>query len=179
MFGIPAINVANAEYDASAVLGCRINDLRELLSNSRSFQQRVLAAEVFFSDLSSRAPSLDVIEMAGNKIVQQQGVYRMDALAQETGLSNSTFQRRFRQSVGLPPKVYARIVRFESAVQKKASSPHLTWTEVACECGYYDQMHMIHDFEQLSTETPSGLLGHLANVFESGLHPADKTHLVL
>lgn len=179
MFAIPATNIANADYDASGVLGCRIRKLRERLGNCRSFQQRILAAEVFFSDFSLKSTSLDIAEWAASKITRSKGICRMDALAQETGFSSSTFQRRFRQSVGLTPKVYARIVRFESAAQKKVSLPHLTWTEVACDCGYYDQMHMIHDFEQLSAETPSGLLYHLTNVFQPGVDSADGTHLVL
>ncbi len=179
MFGIPATTIANSDCEASGLLGFRIRELRERLGNCRSFQQRIVAAEEFFSQISSRSASLDAAELVANEIVRLKGVCRMDALAQETGLSSSTFQRRFRQAVGLAPKVYARIVRFESAAQKKASSPHLTWTEVACECGYYDQMHMIHDFEQLSTETPSGLLFHLTTVFQPGLLSADKTHLVL
>jgi AraC-like DNA-binding protein len=179
LFGLPADIVANADYHATDVLGRCMSELQEVLGNCGSFKQRVLAAEKFFSGFHSRAPRLDTIESAANKIVQQQGVCRMDTLARETGLSDCTFQRRFRQSVGLSPKVYARIVRFESALQMKAVSPHLTWTEVACECGYYDQMHMIHDFDQLSAETPSGLLYHLTNVYQTAVDPADKTHLVL
>ena len=75
-------------------------------------------------------------------------------------------------------------VRFESALQMKAVSPHLTGTEVACECRYYDQMHMIHDFQQLSAETPSGLLYQLsrlattmpAQMFVTSALPSNRFH---
>jgi AraC-like DNA-binding protein len=179
MFGLPADGIANADHHASDVLGVCMSELYEALGNCCSFQHRILAAEKFFASFHQRAPIVDPLESATNEIVCHQGICRMDALARKTGMSSSTFQRRFRQGVGLSPKVYARIVRFESALQRKVASPSLTWTEVALEYGYYDQMHMIHDFEQLSTETPSGLLYHLENVFQSGPEPADKPYLVL
>jgi hypothetical protein len=48
--------------------------------------------------------------------------------------------------------------RFEAALKTKAAFPHLSWTMVAHDFGYHDQMHMIHDFQHLSGETPTGIL---------------------
>lgn len=72
---------------------------------------------------------------------------RISALANDAGLSVRQFERDFLQQVGIRPKLYARIVRFEAALDSKARSFTKSWTNVAHQFGYYDQMHMVHDFE--------------------------------
>jgi AraC-like DNA-binding protein len=143
------------------------------------FLERVLVAEEFFIDLGSKRPRFDIVESVAHEIRQQHGVCQIDAVARSAGLSSRTLHRRFKQSVGLSPKIYARIVRFESALQTKATSPKLTWTDIAHEYGYHDQMHMVHDFHSLSADTPSGLLKHLANIFPAGLSTVAKTRILL
>ena len=50
----------------------------------------------------------------------------------------------------------------------------MTWTDIAYEYGYHDQMHMIHDFQGLSNESPSELLRHLSNIYQADLTTAEK-----
>jgi hypothetical protein len=50
------------------------------------------------------------------------------------------FERRFRYEIGIPPKLYARIVRFEAALRRKAAAPATQWTDIAHILGYHDQM---------------------------------------
>jgi AraC-like DNA-binding protein len=176
LFALPAVNITDSDYDARGSLGRSVGELRERLGTCVSFHEQVRVAEEFFLRLSSKAGRFGGIELAAHEILRQHGVCRMDALARDTGLSGRTFRRRFSQSIGVSPKLYARIVRFESALQTKAVSPQLTWTDIAYEYGYHDQMHMIHDFQQLSTDTPSGLWGHVTNIFSSGLNASDRTH---
>ena len=178
LFDLRAITITNADLDAYGVLGRFVGGLRERLGNCGSFLERVRVAEEFFIDLSSKTPRFDMVESVAHEIRRQHGVCHIDALARSAGLSSRTLHRRFKQQVGLSPKIYARIVRFESALQAKATSPKLTWTDIAHEYGYHDQMHMIHDFHNLSTDTPSGLLKHLANIY-SEPSTVEKTHLLL
>jgi hypothetical protein len=50
------------------------------------------------------------------------------------------FERRFAEQLGLPPKRFARIVRFNAALKAKMTAPGRLWTDIAHEFGYYDQM---------------------------------------
>ena len=59
------------------------------------------------------------------------------------------------------PKLYARVTRFEAALEFKTRAPDLKWTDIAHDLGYHDQMHMVHDFRQLADSTPSDLLPYL------------------
>jgi AraC-like DNA-binding protein len=56
------------------------------------------------------------------------------------------------------PKLYARIARFEAALDSKVRLSSKSWTEVAQEFEYCDQMHMIHDFEDFTGQTPTKTL---------------------
>jgi transcriptional regulator GlxA family with amidase domain len=58
---------------------------------------------------------------------------------------------RFRDEIGLPPKAVARLLRFERAGELAGTMP---WAELAFECGYYDQSHLINEFRAITGRTP-------------------------
>jgi hypothetical protein len=63
------------------------------------------------------------------------------------------------------PKLFARIARFEAALDGKARFAARSWTDVAHTFGYYDHMHMVHDFGEFTGETPTETLNQLESVF--------------
>lgn len=79
---------------------------------------------------------------------------RVAALADQAGLSAKRFIESFKQCVGLPPKQYERIVRFQTALAA-AERGRVDWTRVAGDCGYFDQSHFIRDFRAFSGITPT------------------------
>ena len=90
-------------------------------------------------------------------------------MADRAGLSDRQFRRKFLQKVGMSPKLFARIARFEAALDLLARSPRGSWTEVAHRFGYYNQMHMVHEFAQFTGETPTRTLRHFEVWFEPQL----------
>jgi transcriptional regulator GlxA family with amidase domain len=84
-------------------------------------------------------------------------------LAHAAGLSPRQCERRFAAEVGMNPKLYDRIVRYQMALDLKLSAPHRTWIGIAHQTGYHDQMHMIKDFQRLSGATPARLLAELGD----------------
>src|SRR5450755_2457560 len=85
------------------------------------------------------------------------GCVRVSDLAHNAGFGIRQFERRFRYEIGIPPKLYARIVRFEAALRRKAAAPETRWTDIAHALGYHDQMHMVHDFNRLSGDSPTAI----------------------
>ena len=79
----------------------------------------------------------------------------IDPLISQTGMSARTFRRNFVEQVGIGPKSFARIVRFQNALLALRSRPQV---EAALTAGYYDQPHMVHEFQQLAGCPPSALL---------------------
>jgi transcriptional regulator GlxA family with amidase domain len=82
-------------------------------------------------------------------------------LARRAGIETRQLERRFRYEIGISPKLYARIVRFEAALRFKAATPAMRWTDIAHALHYHDQMHMVHDFNQLSGDSPNAIGGQL------------------
>jgi len=158
LFGLPAVETTNRDHAARAVLGSAGSEFREKLGNARTFQERVRIADQFITKQSCRASAASSIELAANEIMRNHGECRIDALVDQTGLSVRSFQRIFKQRIGVSAKLYARIVRFESALKTKAAFPRISWTTVAHRFGYHDHMHMVHDFQQFSGEAPTSLL---------------------
>lgn len=97
------------------------------------------------------------------------GAVSIPRLSRTDQLSLRQFERIFRADVGMSPKVFARVARFQSAVDAKLHNPGRTWLEIAHSFGYYDQMHMIHDFESLGRNTPTQLLSQMGDVRPSAL----------
>ena len=103
---------------------------------------------------------------AANRIILTGGPHRQHAtLADRVGFSTRQFARKFIQQVGVRPKLFARIARFQAALENKGRYPTKSWTDIAHEFGYYDQMHMIHDFGKFTGGTPGEILTQLEKVF--------------
>jgi hypothetical protein len=76
-------------------------------------------------------------------------------------LSQRQYRRRFEETVGLPPKLHQRILRFQRALDALGKRPI---ADVAIGCGYYDQAHLIRDFKQFAGLTPTAWLRGQQNV---------------
>jgi AraC-like DNA-binding protein len=71
------------------------------------------------------------------------------------GISAKRFIECFRAQVGLTPKAYCRVRRFQQALGRTAAGGTVDWTDVALSVGYYDQAHFIHDFRAFAGITPT------------------------
>ncbi len=85
----------------------------------------------------------------------QNGTQSVAQVVDQIGLSQRHFIQHFRQQVGLTPKLFSRLQRFQTVIRQVHPQAEINWTEVALACGYYDQAHFIHDFQVFSGLTPS------------------------
>jgi AraC-like DNA-binding protein len=79
-------------------------------------------------------------------------------VAVESGLSRRRLSELFREQVGIPPKLYCRLRRFQDVVQQIARGGPVDWADVALAGGYSDQSHLSHDFREFSGITPGAYL---------------------
>jgi AraC-like DNA-binding protein len=82
--------------------------------------------------------------------------YSIAMLSEHVGLSARRFTRLFTLEVGLTPKVYARVQRFQRVLQAMDGFAG-DWTDIAQRCGYFDQSHLIRECRSLSGFTPTEL----------------------
>lgn len=165
LFSVPMHELTDRSYEAQSVLGSFISDLREHVGNTWSFMERVDIVNQMFLCQALRAPGFDGVAAAAHRILLAGGRVGIPNLAGMSGLGSRQFERRFVRQVGMRPKLLARIARFEAALETKARFAARSWTAVAHDFGYYDQMHMVHDFQEFTGITPTETLAQLETVF--------------
>lgn len=79
-------------------------------------------------------------------------------VAEQIGVSQRTFINRFAREVGMTPKLYSRVRRFNRAVRMVHGKSEVDWSDVALACGYFDQPHLIRDFHAFAGMTPAAYL---------------------
>lgn len=163
--GIPAHEFSNNAFDASSVLSHGLGQLHDRLAGCPSFRIRVQVMEQFLRGLAAKAPigKVDVGISAAGRIFEAHGAVRLRELAADYGMSLRQLERRITQGVGITPKVFARVARFQTALDMKLLMPHHSWMAIAHDLGYHDQMHMVHDFHHLAGAAPSEILASIGD----------------
>jgi AraC-like DNA-binding protein len=147
--------VAGAVIDLDALLGSGIESLRDQLAGIPRLgdRARALAAAVERHLAGARTPSPEV-RGALVRLAASGGTATVAELVAASGWSHRHFAVRFRAEVGLAPKAFARVARFEAAFARLQALTRPRWAEFAAEQGYYDQAHLIRDFRALAGATP-------------------------
>jgi AraC-like DNA-binding protein len=116
---------------------------------------RYQSIEELESDLERRAgPADPIVDEAVRRMMS--GTADIAGLAVELQCSARHFERRFKRAVGLSPKLFCRIQRFQRVFQELEAGGN--WVETALACGYYDQAHLVRDMREFSGEAPSALV---------------------
>ena len=87
------------------------------------------------------------------------GLFTSERVAREANLSQRRFIELFRDEVGITPKLFCRVQRFQNVIQWIDQKTEVDWVDLALSHGYSDQSHFIHDFREFSGLKPSEYLG--------------------
>lgn len=138
------------------IWGSDANNIRDQLRELPSPQTRLhcfenFLRERFLSKLAARTPSRSTeIEFALRRFACIPNVASVRETARRIGWSERRFSQIFREEVGLAPKVWCRIQRFQRAVRQLHTGADVRWAELALDCGYYDQSHFANEFRAFS-----------------------------
>ncbi len=131
-------------------------DLLSVTSQVESLAGKTVAVERFLTKQLSGSDDASCVMMLTAQIVDSGGLVSVDQLAGDAGISSRQLERRFLREVGLGPKMLGRIIRFQQ-VFRAVEQCNSAWAEIAIACGYYDQAHLIRDFNQFARQTPAVL----------------------
>jgi AraC-like DNA-binding protein len=101
-----------------------------------------------------RTSSVPLAALAAEAIGRSSEAQSVHAVAERLGLSERHLLRHFQEAIGLGPKQYARIVRFQRAVLLASKNDRPRWAELSLEAGYCDQAHLIYDCQKLTGMSP-------------------------
>jgi AraC-like DNA-binding protein len=150
--------------ELSRVATTQLEKLHDLLLT----QQKFAALGTVVTTLASNGCKNDIQIAAAVRILEQACcAISIKQLAHHVNLSARQFERRFLAAVGIPPKMFCRMQRFQRVLRAMDDSS-TSWVRTAVDCGYYDQAHLIRDFREFAGTAPTALLEeelHLARKF--------------
>jgi AraC-like DNA-binding protein len=144
--------------ELESLLGDRIRGLHQRLLDAPTPHACFALLEHWLLALLDRGNEIHAgVHAATHAITLSNGRVDLRELSRRTGYSREHLIRRFREQVGLTPKAYANILRFNHALAS-AHRGNTSGAEIAHDCGYYDQPHLIRDFQRYAGRAPSSLL---------------------
>jgi AraC-like DNA-binding protein len=153
LVGAPPGDLADLHVGLEQLWGNRASELRERLHAASDLETRF---EILERCLIARVPaarSRRPAVMAALSGLDQPGV-EVGEVANEVGVSRRRLIEIFTEDVGMTPKRYARVRRFQRALALAMGSASPAWTEVALECGYFDQAHLCRDWGEFTGFPP-------------------------
>jgi AraC-like DNA-binding protein len=164
--GIRADDLQNMHLDLETLWGSRAAELRERLCALPTARQRfALLEETLLTLLRSRPCRHPAVSIALSVFDQSDGTAVVQEVSRRIGLSQRRFIEIFATEVGLTPKLYCRIRRFRKARELARSLTAPDWAQIAQHCGYFDQSHLIRDFQAFAGLTPKNYLRQVTGQF--------------
>jgi len=152
-FNVPSDRTSNEMLALDTFLGKEGDELEEKIMLAPSNQKRaeILAAYLEKRLLTARIKD-DAIATSIKHVIHSDEIHTVEQLACRFNLSTRQFDRKFKEYAGFSPKMYMRLTRLSNAVKQQVSNKPLS--QIAYECGYYDQSHFIHDIKAFTGYHP-------------------------
>ena len=164
VLGVPASDLADAHVDLECVWGGLAAELRERLCTAATPANRfAVLEEVLLSRLRLPPPRHGAIPVALEALERASAAMKVRDLAERVGLCQRRFIQLFTAEVGMTPKLYGRVRRFQRARDWVRDTTEPDWAAVAVACGFFDQSHLIRDFGEFSGLSPVAYLNQRSN----------------
>ncbi len=153
-FNFPMSELLNENISLETLLKSEAAELEEQLLEAETMEERIVFLETFLIKKLILNNDFERIEYAIKLIEHTKGQIKIQHLAQKACLGIKQFERIFSKQVGLNPKKFSNIIRFQDMLQTKKKYPNLNLSHLAYDHGYYDQSHFIHDFKNITGLNP-------------------------
>jgi transcriptional regulator GlxA family with amidase domain len=158
--GLPAGELQDTNASLSELWGRQAaSDLREHLLAARSPEAKFKILEsTFLKRINAPLePTHPAVSFAVDNF-RRRPTRPISSVTDQIGLSDRRFIQLFSQQVGLTPKLFCRVQRFQQVLRnitRAAANSGIDWPQIALTCGYFDQAHFIHDFRAFSGINPT------------------------
>jgi AraC-like DNA-binding protein len=167
LLSAPTEEFRNVQIPLELVIG---GDVRQRLIAAGTPAARFLLLEKFLLRQLQRSLSLHRAVRYAVSAFEHDSFLTVATVLEKIGLSERRFSRIFSEQVGLTPKLFQRVRRFQRTMASLPSHGEVDWAATASANGFYDQAHLINDFRSFSSVTPS-------DFFASGI--VQRNHLPL
>jgi AraC-like DNA-binding protein len=171
---MPLDELTNNVVELGSLSSALERDLLVATSQSPSLFEKIRAIESFLTRCLTNGKHESGLMKIAARIVDSRGLIAVDELANDAGISSRQLERRFLREVGVGPKLLGRLIRFQQ-VFRAVEQNNNAWAQIAVECGYYDQAHLIRDFNQFAQQTPAVLFSGQSALTQSFTRKSRKS----
>jgi len=154
-FHMPAGELHNVQVSLDSLWGAKAAELRERLLEGRTPDARFQILEQALFEQAARFTRHPAVAFALSEFSRVPHDRSIGEVTGQIGLSPRRFIQVFNDEVGLTPKLFCRVRRFQEVLSVIRREPVIDWAAVALDCGYFDQAHFIHDFRSFSGISPT------------------------
>lgn len=179
VLGLPAGELTDRHVDLRTIWGPGMTTLRERLCALSGPDARFRLLEQALIERLFELPARHgAVRLGLDVLARTQGRAKVRDIARAVDLSPRRFTDLFTAEVGLTPKVFGRVQRFQHAAALSRNAAKVDWAELALRCGYFDQSHLIREFVEFSGMSPADYWRHLDALHRKGTH-VKRYHLPL
>jgi AraC-like DNA-binding protein len=158
LLGVPQYLLKNESINMHDIMGNSINEVyAKMEDHAHHPKEAIKILEQWLLSQLDRNSKIDInrISFACNQVINKKGNILIGELNKMCCMSKSSMEQYFRDHVGISPKVYSRIIRFNEAKKVLKDAADKNWIEIVENYGYYDQAHFIHEFKHFFGYSPS------------------------
>lgn len=157
LLGLPPSEIVNRVVRLDEALGAEGARLGEEIAGAGSAEDRFARLDSFVTTRLAASHASDRRVAAAVAVLRDRPDTPIAALAERLNADRRTFARDFRNVLGIPPRHYARLARFEAFTAAIAAEPATSLADLAADTGYYDQPHLNRDVRAFADMTPAEL----------------------
>jgi AraC-like DNA-binding protein len=158
---MPASELNDQCVSLEDVFSMGVRSLRERLLECATTQQKFASAEQWLlAQAVKRLEKHPAVLFATQQFLHSPTNQPLSSVLHRIGYSQRHFNQLFADEVGLTPKRFLRVRRFQSVINSIPRENVVDWADLAVRCGYYDQSHFVHDFRGFCGLTPAAYLSH-------------------
>lgn len=151
---IPFSEFINKDIDAETVFSSELKRVNERLNSTDSYQEMTDILDRFFLQLVQQSKkeksAIDKLLF----LISGDPDHSIDWMAQNAYLSIRQLERKFHETIGISPKAFLRIARFNQSYWMHLKNRNLSWFKIAMYCGYTDYQHLAKEYRQFTNTTP-------------------------
>ncbi|MBS1511932.1 MAG: AraC family transcriptional regulator [Bacteroidetes bacterium] len=155
LIGMPMHEMVDEACNTADFFHRQVQRVNEQLFNTEGYDEMITVVQQFLLNKISSLKTALPFDHAMSLLIQSDGLIPVEKIASTACVSTRQLERQCKVRIGLPPKLFARLIRFSKAYRLFESSPSLSWTHIAHQCGYFDQMHFIRDCKDFAGVNPS------------------------
>lgn len=153
--GIPSYELTNDFVDADLIFPGEVNRVNEELCETTDYAVMITIVEQFMHRITAKKiKEPHHLDKIGEFIFSDKNI-TIDQLAQSSFLCTKQYQRKFKERIGITPKLFERAARFEKSIYLKLKNPDASWEEIAFTCNYTNYQHMVIDYKDFTGITPT------------------------